>query len=151
MSELVISIVLSCFGMLFALFYVNRVSKGIRISLDEHKDSIFNINSQLKPIISNNARTMSIIQNMGNDIRIEKTLDRKIGEDMIGQYSDIIEGVRLAFPQVAEYIDERPEAIIKLMPRLQTLITDPELRKRLKFDESDTKKYDLSRIWNQEQ
>ncbi|GAI39090.1 unnamed protein product, partial [marine sediment metagenome] len=49
----------------------------------------------------------------------------------------------------AEYLDDRPEAITKLLPRLNTLITDPETRKRLNLDLSG-KSSDLSRIWDNE-
>ncbi|GAI43348.1 unnamed protein product, partial [marine sediment metagenome] len=73
----------------------------------------------------------------------------RIGLDTMDQYGDIIEGIRMAFPRVAEYLDDRPEAITKLLPRLNTLISDPDTRKRLNLDLSGAKD-DLSRIWREE-
>jgi len=92
---------------------------------------------------------MGYFQSLSNDTHIENTLDRRIGLDLKDQYGDIYEGIKMVFPRVAEYLDDRPEAITKLLPRLNTLITDPDTRKRLNLDLSGAKG-DLSRIWREE-
>ncbi|GAI16362.1 unnamed protein product, partial [marine sediment metagenome] len=40
---------------------------------------------------------------------MDKALERRIGQDLIGQNEDVIEVVRMAFPRVSEYIDDHPE------------------------------------------
>ncbi|MBA7537265.1 hypothetical protein ES705_29532 [subsurface metagenome] len=92
---------------------------------------------------------MGAISSVADNTKMEKALDRRIGLDTLDQYGDIVEGIRMAFPRVAEYIDERPEAITKLLPRLNTLINDPDTRKRLNLDLSG-KSSDLNRIWREE-
>ena len=137
----------------FTIFYVNRASKQTRITLNslgvELNQGIQDLNDQLDPIMKTNSKAMGYFQSMSDDTHIEKTLDRRIGQDMMDQYGDILEGVRMAFPRVAEYLDDRPEAITKLLPRLNTLINDPDTRKRLNLDLSG-KSGDLSRIWRDE-
>ncbi|GAJ24117.1 unnamed protein product, partial [marine sediment metagenome] len=110
------------------------------------QDGIKDINKQLEPIINANSRAMGAISSLSDDTKMDKALERRIGQDMMGQNEDVLEMIRMAFPKVAEYIDEHPEAITKLLPRLNTLISDPEARKRLNLDFSNTKS-DISRIW----
>ena len=164
MDPLILFLVGTIVSLGFTIFLVNRAAKPTKITLEELKkaldDGIIELNeillqklqdldSELEPIMKTNTKAMSYFQSMGDDTRIENTLDRKIGQDMMDQYGDIYEGIKLAFPRVAEYLDDRPEAITKLLPRLNTLISDPETRKRLNLDLSGAKG-DLSRIWNNE-
>lgn len=153
MDPTITSVALTILSIIFTVFLVNRASKHTEITLLSLRETlhqgITDINSQLEPIMKTNSRAMGHLQSLGDETRIEQTLDRKIGLDMMDQYGDIYEGIRLAFPRVAEYLDERPEAITKLLPRLNTLISDPETRKRLNLDLSG-KQSDLSRIWKGE-
>lgn len=153
MDLLIAIIVFTVISSGFTVFYVNRASNQTRITLNslgtQLRQGIEDINTQLEPIMKTNSQYMGHIQSLGDDTRIEQTLDRKIGLDMMDQYGDIYEGIKMVFPHVAEYLDERPEAITRLLPRLNTLISDPEARKRLNLDLSGTKG-DLSRIWGNE-
>lgn len=153
MEPLIFVIVSTIISLGFTLFYVNRVGKQTRITLDSLGETlnqgIVSLQDQLDPIMKTNSKAMGYFQSMGQDTTIENTLDRKIGLDLKDQYGDIYEGIKLVFPRVAEYLDDRPEAITKLLPRLNTLITDPETRKRLNLDLSG-KSGDLSRFWSEE-
>ena len=153
MEPLIVIILATVISSLFTVFYMNRASKQTEITLNslgsQLTQGIQDINSQLEPIMKTNSQYMGHIQSLGENTRIETTLDRKIGLDTMDQYGDIMEGIKLAFPRVAEYLEDRPEAITKLLPRLNTLISDPETRKRLNLDLSGTKG-DLSKIWREE-
>ena len=153
MDQLIYMIALTLASLGFTFFYVNRASKQTRITLDDLglqlNKGIEDINTQLEPITKVNSQAMGYFQSLGDSTRVENTLDRRIGLDVMDQYGDIIEGIRMAFPRVAEYLDDRPEAVTKLLPRLNTLISDPDTRKRLNLDLSGTKS-DLSRIWREE-
>jgi len=137
----------------FTIFYVNRASKGTRNTLEalgrQLEQGIEDINIRLKPTIDASSRAMGAIQSLSQDTRVEQALERRIGQDLMGQNEDILEMIKMAFPRVAEYLEERPEAISKLLPRLNTLISDPETRKRLNFD-GFSKTSDLSRFWREE-
>ncbi|GAI55025.1 unnamed protein product, partial [marine sediment metagenome] len=143
MDMLIAIFVATLLSLGFTIFYVNRASKQTRITLNslggELSKGIEDINSQLEPIMKTNSIAMGHFSNLRDDDRIENTLDRKIGLDVMDQYGDIYEGIKLAFPRVAEYLDDRPEAITKLLPRLNTLISDPDTRKRLNLDLSGAK------------
>jgi len=153
MDPLIFFMIFTVISIGFTVFYVNRASKQTEITLNslgrQLDQGILDINSQLEPIMKTNSQYMGHIQSLGDDTRIETTLDRKIGLDMMDQYGDIYEGIKMAFPRVAEYLEDRPEAITKLLPRLNTLISDPDTRKRLNLDISGAKS-DLSRIWGNE-
>jgi len=136
----------------FTLFYVNKASKETRSTLDalggQLQDGIKDINLQLEPIINANSRAMGAISSLSDDTKMDKALERRIGQDMMGQNEDVLEVIKMAFPRVSEYIDEHPEALTKLLPRLNTLISDPEARKRLNIDFS-SKSSDVQRIWRE--
>ncbi|MBA7537275.1 hypothetical protein ES705_29542 [subsurface metagenome] len=141
------------FSLYFTYYYVGRVQKETRITLNDLgsqlTEGIKQINSDLEPVHNAVSRSMGAISSVADNTKMEKALDRRIGLDTLDQYGDIVEGIRMAFPRVAEYIDERPEAITKLLPRLNTLINDPDTRKRLNLDLSG-KSSDLNRIWREE-
>jgi len=134
----------------FTVFLIRRSKKETRATLEDLgsqlKQGIQDLNSQLEPIIQANSRAMGAISHLADDTKMDKALERRIGQDLLGQNEDILEIVKMAFPRVAEYIEEHPEAISKILPRLNTLISDPEARKRLNLDLSG-KGGDLSRIW----
>jgi len=147
--------ILASIGFILAsisLVFTWKSGKTTRLTLDslgeQLNQGLIEVGVKLEPVLKTNKTAMGFIGSMSQDSIMDKTLEKKIGLDMMGQYSDIIEGLQLVFPNVAEYIQERPEAITKLLPRLNTLITDPEVRKRLKFDGFEGKKSNLSRIWN---
>lgn len=140
-------------SLVFTVLYVRRTQKETRNVLDSLQDQlaqgIQDLNDQLDPIIKANSRAMGAISGLADDTKMEKALERRLGKDLMGEYDDIMEIVRMTFPNVAEYVDDHPEAITKLLPRLNTLISDPEARKRLKLDFS-SKGGDLNRIWSEE-
>ncbi|MBA7637892.1 hypothetical protein ES703_45541 [subsurface metagenome] len=149
-----IGIVLSTvISLVFTVYFVKRASKGTRNTLEDLgrqlKQGILDINEQLKPIIDANSRAMGVVSRLSDSGKMDKALESRIGKDLMGQNEDILEVIKMAFPNVAEYIEDHPEAITKLMPRLNTLISDPEARKRLNLDLSGAKS-DLSRIWEDE-
>ena len=145
-----IGIVLSTvISLVFTVYFVNRASKGARITLEslgtQLKQGIEDINAQLEPIILTNSRSMSVISRLGDDGKMEKALDRRIGVDILAQNEDVLEVIKLAFPNVSEYLEDHPEAITKLMPRIQKFLQDPEARKRLNLNTGSNE--DLSRFW----
>jgi len=89
---------------------------------------------------------MGAISSLSDDTKQDKAIERRIGQDLIAQNDDVLEVIRMAFPRVSEYIDDHPEAITKLMPRLNTLLSDPETRKRLNL--AADSRADLKRIWD---
>jgi len=141
------------FSLGFTVFFVRRAQKETRSTLDslgrQLTEGIEAINTDIKPLTDAVSRSMGAVSSLADSAHMEKALDRRIGLDTMDQYGDIIEGIRMAFPRVAEYIDERPEAITKLLPRLNTLISDPETRKRLNLNLSGQSS-DLDRIWREE-
>ncbi|GAI01509.1 unnamed protein product, partial [marine sediment metagenome] len=126
------------FSLSFTVYFVKRAQKETRITLDalgsQLTEGINQINSDLEPVHNAVSRSMGAISSVADNTKMEKAIDRRIGLDTLDQYGDVVEGIRMAFPRVAEYLDDRPEAITKLLPRLNTLISDPETRKRLNLD-----------------
>lgn len=118
-------------SLIFTVFMTRKVSRSTETALEGARDSLQkaldltleDLNTKLEPII-------------------------QVFSD-IGENEDILEMVKMAFPNVAEYIEDHPEAITKLLPRLNTLISDPEARGRLKLDFKG-KARDLSRIWSED-
>ena len=145
-------IVSTLLSLLFTVFLVKRASRGTRSALEgldsQLKQGLEDINEMLKPIINGNSRAMGAISGLADSTKQDKALERRIGQDLMGQNDDVLEMIRMAFPRVAEYVDEHPEAITKLMPRLNTLISDPEARKRLNLNLTGQSS-DLSRIWRE--
>jgi len=154
MIDLVPIYILGSLGisLLFTVFLTKKASddtknvlNGLGSQLDEGLEAI---NGQLEPIIQANSRAMGAISGLADETKMDKALERRIGKDLLGQNEDIYEMIKMAFPNVAEYVDEHPEAISKLLPRLNTLISDPEARERLKLDFS-SKSSDIQRIWSE--
>jgi len=145
------SLLLSIICLLLTVFLWKRLEKttvskllDIRRELENGLDSI---NEDLKPVTTASSRAMGAISSLSDKTKQDKALERRIGQDLIAQNDDVLEVIRMAFPKVSEYIDEHPEAITKLMPRLNTLLSDPEARKRLNLGSF---KSDLSRYWTEE-
>jgi len=116
--------------------------EGLALELNTGLEGIY---KDLEPITNASSRAMGAISSLSDDSKMDKALNRRIGQDLIGQNEDILEVIQIAFPRVSEYIEEHPEAVTKLMPRLNSLLSDPEARKHLKL--GDFKASDLSRIW----
>lgn len=145
------SIIISLICLVLTIFLWKKIEKktfNILDSLDsELKTGLESVSEQLDPIIKANSRAMGAISSLSDDTKMDKALERRIGQDLLGQYDDVLEIVRMTFPNVSAYIDEHPEAVTKLMPRLNSLISDPEARKRLSLGGGI--KSDLSRIWKE--
>jgi len=125
------SLIIGCSALIIgsvSLFFTWKSAKSARLTLDslgvQLQQGLDEVGEVLSPITKTNSKAMSYFNSMSQDTRLDQTLDRKIGQDMIGQYGDIMEGISMMFPNVAEYIKDRPEAITKLLPRLQTLISE---------------------------
>ena len=103
------------------------------------------IYKDLEPVMDASSRAMGAISSLSDDTKQDKAIERRIGQDLIAQNEDVVEVIRMAFPRVSEYIDDHPEAITKLMPRLNALLSDPEARERLNL--GSFKGSDLKRIW----
>jgi len=133
------------------LFLWKRLEKTTLSKLNilgsELNSGLETIYQDLDPIIKANSRAMGAISSLSDDTKQDKAIERRIGQDLIAQNEDVVEVIRMAFPRVSEYIDEHPEALTKLMPRLNQLLSDPEARKRLNL--GDFKGSDLSRIWKE--
>jgi len=145
------SVIISVLCLILTVFLWKRAERKTFQTLKglgkQLQDGLEDVNSQLEPIITANSRAMGAISSLSDDTKQDKALERRIGQDLIGQNEDVLEMIRMAFPRVSEYIDDHPEAITKLMPRLNQLISDPEARKRLSLGNSSS---DLSRIWRNE-
>jgi len=109
------------------------------------KKGLEQVYTDLAPVIDASSRALGAISSLSDDTKMDKALERRIGQDLIGQNEDILEVIKMAFPRVSEYIEERPEAVTKLMPRLNALLADPEARKRLNLGTFQGS--DLKRIW----
>lgn len=137
----------------FTVYFVKRASRGTKNILDalgeQLQQGIQELNDQLAPVMLANSKAMGAISHLSDGTKMDKALESRIGQDLMAQNEDVLEVIKMAFPRVAEYIEERPEAVVKLLPRLNSLISDPEARKRLNLDLSGTKS-DLSRIWRNE-
>ena len=147
----IITIIFSIISLILMLILLKRLERKTFQTLKglgkQLQDGIANINLELEPIISANSRAMGAISSLSDDTKQNKALERRIGQDLIGQNEDVVEVIRMAFPRVSEYIDDHPEAITKLMPRLNQLLSDPEARKRLNLGGFSS---DISRIWKEE-
>lgn len=141
----IIGVVISVICLLLTLYLAKRLKEGVYNRLNELKDEFEVI---LKPIIDTNSRAMGAIGSLNRDTIQDQALERRIGIDLMGQNEDILEIIKMAFPSVSEYLDDHPEAISKLMPRLNTLLQDPEARKRLNLDTGSFRGKDLKRIWD---
>ena len=141
----IVSVIISVICLLVTLYLSKRLKEGVYNRLLELQSEFEVI---LKPIIDTNSRAMGAISNLSNDTKQDMALERRIGQDLLGQNEDVLEVIKMAFPNVSEYIDEHPEAISKLMPRLNTLLQDPEARKRLNLDSGSFRGKDLSSIWS---
>lgn len=139
----IVSLIISLICLLLTLYLSKRVKEGVFNRLNELQEEFGVI---LKPIIDTNSRAMGAISSLSDDTKMDQTLERRIGQDLMSQNEDILEVIQMAFPRVAEYIEERPEAISKLMPRLNQLLQDPEARKRLNLDNSQFRGTDLKRF-----
>jgi hypothetical protein len=141
---------------LFTVFWVNRASDKLGATLEGLNDSlaegIQGLNDQLEPIMTANSRAMGAISSLSDGTKMDNALERRIGLDMmdqaVGENAEILDMIKMAFPRVQEYIDERPEAMVKLLPRIQQLLSDPNARARLNLDGSKGKS-NISRIWNE--
>lgn len=128
----------------FTFYYVKRAENGLADTLEalngQLKQGINDLNSQLEPVMRANSTAMGAISHLSDNTKMDKALERRIGQDMMdqamGEYGDILELVKAGFPRVAEYIEERPEAFTKLLPRINQLINDPAARKRLNLNPS---------------
>jgi len=146
-----VAVIFSILSLILMLFLWKRLEEktiskliGIRHELEKGLDAVY---EDVKPILTANSRAMGAISSLSDDTKQDKAIERRIGQDLIAQNEDVVEVIRMAFPRVSEYIDDHPEAITKLMPRLNTLLSDPEARKRLKLDTFTGS--DLTRIWKE--
>lgn len=144
------TLLISILSLLLTIYLWKKLEKKALTQLEglssELDSGLEKINEDLVPVIHASSRAMGAITHLSDDTKMDKALNRRIGQDLIGQNEDVLEVIQMAFPRVSEYIEEHPEAITKLMPRLNALLSDPEARKRLKL--GDFKGSDLSRIWD---
>lgn len=145
----ILSLLFSIVSLLLTYFLWRRLEKSALSKLEglalELETGLKGIYTDMEPVVNASSRAMGAISNLSDDTKMDKALNRRIGQDLIAQNEDVLEVIAMAFPRVSEYIDEHPEAVTKLMPRLNTLLSDPEARKRLKLGEF--KGSDISRIW----
>jgi len=147
----IVAVIFSIVSLILMLFLWKRLEEKTISKLNvlgsELNSGLETIYQDLDPIIKANSRAMGAISSLSDDTKQDKAIERRIGQDLIAQNEDVIEVIRMAFPRVSEYIDDHPEAVTKLMPRLNTLLSDPEARKRLKLDSFTGS--DLERIWKE--
>ncbi|GAI35115.1 unnamed protein product, partial [marine sediment metagenome] len=131
----IVAVVFSIISLILMLFLWKRLEEKTLSKLNvlgsELNSGLETIYEDLDPIIKANSRAMGAISSLSDDTKQDKAIERRLGQDLIAQNEDVVEIIRMAFPRVSEYIDDHPEAVTKLMPRLNTLLSDPEARKRL--------------------
>lgn len=137
----------------FTIFYVNRASKQTRITLDSLKSEltlgIQDINSGLEPLKIAVSRSMGIIGEKGHNTQKLKRAEKYIAQDLIDSQDPLILAALDALSpngKARGYLEENPDLILQLLPRLQALSKIEGFTLNL----SD-KKSDLSRIWGHEQ
>lgn len=150
-------IIVGILNAVFTVLMLRRASVTVESTLQGLKQELIEgvdaLNAKLEPITTASSRAMGAISHLADDTKMDQALERRIGQDMMdqvtGEYGDVLELVKAGFPRVGEYIDEHPEAIMKILPRLDTLINDPDARKRLNLD-LKSQSSDVSRIWSEE-
>lgn len=145
------SFLISIIGLLLTIFLWKRIQNSTLSKLEqlasELNTGLEGIYKDIEPVITASSRAMGAISNLSDDTKMDKALNRRIGQDILAQNEEVLEVIKIAFPRVSEYMEEHPEAITKLMPRLNTLLSDPEARKRLNLQGLGGS--DLSRIWKE--
>ena len=141
----IIGVIISVISLILTLYLAKTLREGVFNKLLSLKDEFETI---LDPLIKTNSKAMGAIGSLNRDTLQDQALERRIGKDLLGQNEDILEIIKMAFPSVSEYIEEHPEAITKLMPRLNTLLSDPETRKRLNLDSGQFRGKDLDAVWS---
>ena len=145
-----VAVIFSILSLILVLFLWKRLEEKTLSKLNvlgsELNSGLELVYKDIEPIIVANSRAMGAISSLSDDTKQDKAIERRLGQDLISQNEDILEVIGMAFPRVSEYIEEHPEAITKLMPRLNTLLSDPEARKRLNF--KGTSFSDIQRIWD---
>lgn len=110
-------------SVLFTVFLVRKASSGIGDSLTELMEAQkIGLQTQLKPIMDTNSRAMGILNSKSVDVRQEKAALKHLGSDLLNQNEILIEALRGIAPGFADYIETRPELVIKLMPRIEQLL-----------------------------
>ena len=147
----IISVIFSILSLILMLLLWRKLENKTLLKLEglasELNSGLEAIYKDLEPITHASSRAMGAISSLSDDTKMDKAIERRLGQDLLTQNEDILEVVKMAFPRVSEYIEEHPEAVTKLMPRLNTLLSDPEARKRLNL--GDFKGSDISRIWKE--
>jgi len=145
----IVAVIFSILSLILMLILWKRLEKSTVSTLEvidsNMKSGLELVYKDIEPIIVANSRAMGAVSSLSDDIKQDKAIERRIGQDLIAQNEDVVEVIRMAFPRVSEYIDDHPEAVTKLMPRLNALLSDPEARKRLKLGSFQGR--DLKRIW----
>lgn len=148
----IISIIFSIISLILVIIFLilmrrleKQTVKTLHIIDLDMKEGLKKVYADLEPVINASSRAMGAISSLSDDTKQDKAIERRLGQDLIGQNEDVLEVIRMAFPRVSEYLDDHPEAVTKLMPRLNTLLSDPEARKRLNL--GGTSLSDIQRIW----
>lgn len=146
----IVSVIFSILSLILMLILWKRLEKSTISTLDiinsELLKGLEQVYEDISPVINASSRAMGAISSLSDDTKQDKALERRLGQDLLSQNEDVLEVIRIAFPRVSEYIDEHPEAVTKLMPRLNALISDPEARKRLNLGQFGST--DLKEFWN---
>ena len=144
-----VSVIFSILSLILMLILWKRLEKSTVSTLEVIDSSmqkgLKQVYEDLEPVMNASSRAMGAISSLSDDTKQDKAIERRIGQDLMSQNEDVLEVIRMAFPRISEYIDEHPEAVTKLMPRLNQLISDPEARKRLNL--GSVSGSDLKRIW----
>jgi len=125
----IVDALFSIFCLIFTIFLWRKLEKKTLTKLNllgsELNSGLELVYKDIEPIIVANSRAMGAISSLSDDTKMDKALNRRIGQDLLAQNEDVLEVIKMAFPRVSEYMEEHPEAITKLMPRLNTLLSDP--------------------------
>jgi len=120
---IIASIASALISVAFTFYWVKKSGEGIASSINgflEARDEA--LEAQLKPILNTNSRVMGIIADKGNTQKQEKIALKTLGNDLLGQNEVVIEALRGIAPGFSDYLEEHPDLVIKLMPRIDALL-----------------------------
>lgn len=121
---LIVSVWVSVVAAFITWFLLNRrvkklqdfVSTGLTTFQDE-------VGAQLKPVLDLNSKAMSIIGTQGAEVKKVKAAEKMIATGLMDDNKLVMDGVRQIFPKLGDYLDENPEVVMDLLPRLKQMYT----------------------------
>lgn len=117
-----ISVVVTLIGVVATWFILIRRVEKLRIFVSDGLETFQEeVGAQLKPVLDLNSKAMSIIGTQGAEVRKVKAAERMIATGIMDDNKLVMDGVRQIFPKLGDYLDENPEVVMDLLPRLKQM------------------------------